>query len=137
MRILAIDHGQARCGLAISDATGSIVRPLETLPPDVAAIAAAISEHGAQAVVVGLPLTMDGEEGAQAGVVRAFSEELSEAISIPIDLFDERLTTAMASASRRSGAGAAEDSLAAAHLLESYLVAHENSAPQGHPGDLA
>ncbi len=137
MRILAIDHGEARCGLAISDATGTIVRPLETLPPDVTAIAAAIAEHGAQAVVVGLPLTMDGEEGAQAGVVRAFSEELSEAISMPIDLFDERLTTTMASASRRSGAGAAEDSLAAAHLLESYLVAHENSAPQGHPGDLA
>ena len=137
MRILAIDHGEARCGLAISDATGTIVRPLQTLPPDADAIAAVIAEEGAQAVVVGLPLTLDGEEGAQAKIVRAFSAELGEAIAIPVELFDERLTTAMASASRRSGAGADEDSLAAAHLLESYLVAHENSAPQGHPGDLA
>jgi putative Holliday junction resolvase len=137
MRILAIDHGDARCGLAISDATGTIVRPLETLPPDVEAIAAVIAEEGAQGVVVGLPLSLDGEEGDQAAIVRAFGDELAGAIAVPVDLFDERLTTAMAAGSRRAGACAAEDSLAAAHLLESYLVARENSAPQGRPGDLA
>jgi putative Holliday junction resolvase len=137
MRVLAIDHGNARCGLAISDATGTIVRPLQTLPPDVAAIAELISVERAEAVVVGLPLSLDGSEGEQAGVVRAFCAELGDAVEIPVDAYDERLTTAMAGASRRAGAGAAEDSLAAAHLLESYLAARESSAPRTVPGDLA
>jgi len=137
MRTLAIDHGNARCGLAISDATGTIVRPLKTLPPEIPAIAEVIAEERAEEVVVGLPLSMDGSEGEQAGVVRDFCSELGEAVSVPVETYDERLTTAMAGASRRAGAGAEEDSLAAAHLLESYLAAQESSAPRTVPGDLA
>ena len=137
MRTLAIDHGNARCGFAISDATGTIVRPLKTLPPEIPAIAELITGERAEAVVVGLPLSMDGSEGEQAGIVRTFCAELGEALSIPIETYDERLTTALAGASRRAGAGAEEDSLAAAHLLESYLTAQESSAPRAVPGDMA
>ena len=137
MKVLAIDHGNARCGFAISDATGTIVRPLRTLPPDVAAVAELIAEERAEAVVVGLPLSLDGSEGQQAAVVREFCAALADAASMPVETYDERLTTAMAGASRRAGAGAEEDSLAAAHLLESYLTAQESSAPQTVPGDEA
>ena len=134
---MAIDHGNARCGFAISDATGTIVRPLETMPPEVDTIARMIAVEGAEAVVVGLPLSMNGSEGEQAGIVRAFCAELGEAVPMPIETYDERLTTALAGASRRAGAGAEEDSLAAAHLLESYLAAQESSAPRTIPGDMA
>ena len=134
---MAIDHGNARCGFAISDATGTIVRPLETMPPEVDTIARMIAVEGAQAVVVGLPLSMDGTEGEQAAIVRDFCDHLADATTVPIETYDERLTTAMAGASRRQGAGAAEDSLAAAHLLESYLAAQESSAPESVPGDKA
>jgi putative Holliday junction resolvase len=137
MRVLAIDHGNARCGLAISDATGTIVRPLSTVPPDVSAIAALIGEERAASVVVGLPLSLDGSEGEQAAVVREFCRELGAAVDVPVETYDERLTTAMAGASRRAGAGAEEDSLAAAHLLESYLTAQESSAPRTVPGETA
>lgn len=125
MRVLAIDHGAARCGCAISDPSGTIATPLEALPPDPAAIAAVARERGAEAVVVGLPVSLDGTEGAQAEAARAFAAELGELLDIPVEAYDERLTTRMAAASRRAGSGASEDSLAAAHLLESYLLAIE------------
>ncbi len=137
MRTIAIDHGTARCGFAISDATGTIVRPLATLPPDVERIAELISDERAEAVVVGLPLGLDGSEGPQAALVREFCTELAGAVGIPVETWDERLTTTMADASRRGGAGAPEDALAAAHLLESYLAATESSAPTRIPGDQA
>jgi len=126
MRVLAIDHGLARCGCAVSDATGTIVRPTDPIePPDLAAIAALVEAERAEAVLVGLPLGLDGREGEQAKIVRAFCAELAERVSVPVETWDERLTTAMAGASRRSGAKAAEDSIAAAHLLESFLLARE------------
>jgi len=137
MKVLAIDHGNARCGFAISDATGTIVRPLRTLPPEIDAIAELIGEERAEAVVVGLPLSMDGTEGEQAAIVREFCAELTAAVSVSVETYDERLTTALAGASRRAGAGAEEDSLAAAHLLESYLASQESSAPRTVPGDMA
>jgi len=126
MRVLAIDHGLARCGCAVSDATGTIVRPIDPIePPDLAAIAALVEAERAEAVLVGLPLGLDGREGEQATIVRAFCAELAERVSVPVETWDERLTTAMAGASRRSGAKAAEGSIAAAHLLESFLLARE------------
>lgn len=137
MRVLAIDHGEARCGLAICDATQTIVRPLATVPPEVEQIARIAAEERIGQIVVGLPLSLDGTEGAQADVVRAFCAELERAVGYPIELLDERLTTSMAATSRREGAGADEDSLAAAHLLEHWLAAHENSAPEGPPGEQA
>jgi putative Holliday junction resolvase len=137
VRVLAIDHGEARCGLAICDATQTLVRPVGAVPPDIAQVARRVSEERVGRIIVGLPLSMDGTEGAQAAVVRSFAEQLEHAVGIPVELWDERLTTAMASASRREGATADEDSLAAAHLLEHWLAAHENSAPDERAGDLA
>ena len=124
MRVLALDYGTARCGCAISDPTGTLVTPLEAVqPPDAAAIADLVASSGAERVVVGLPTTLGGEEGEQARLSRAFVDELTELLDVPVETYDERLTTRMAERSAQEGARADRDSLAAAHLLESYLVA--------------
>ena len=121
--MLALDYGAARCGVAISDPTGTLVRPLDAVePPDPERIAELVSEEGAQRVIVGLPTTLSGEEGEQAELSRAFAAELTELLDVPVDTYDERLTTRMADRSAREGARADRDSLAAAHLLESYLM---------------
>jgi putative Holliday junction resolvase len=122
MRTLALDYGSARIGCAISDPSGSLARPLPVLePPDPRAVAELVSAHGVERVVVGLPVRLDGTEGAQAEATRLFCSELEGLLDVPVETYDERLTTRMAQASRRAGAEAAEDSLAAAHLLEDYL----------------
>jgi putative holliday junction resolvase len=124
MRVLALDYGSARLGCAISDPTGTMVSPLAVIePPDVRAVGALVDEHGVDRVVVGLPVSLDGSEGEQAAATRAFCRELERALEVPVETYDERLTTRLAAASRREGAAAAEDSLAAAHLLDSYLAA--------------
>jgi putative pre-16S rRNA nuclease len=123
LRVLALDYGNARCGCAISDPTGTLVTPLAAVePPDPARIAEVAAEHGADRVVVGLPVSLGGEEGAQARLSRAFAAELTALLDVPVETYDERLTTAMAERSTREGAKADPDSLAAAHLLESYLA---------------
>ena len=123
MRVLALDHGTARIGCAISDPTATLVRPLPTIePPEPRAVAEMVAEHGVERVVVGLPVGLDGEEGSQAALARTFCAELEAILDVPVTTYDERLTTKMAEASRRGGATAPEDSLAAAHLLESYLA---------------
>lgn len=123
-RILALDHGSARCGCAISDPSGTLATPLSAIErPDtrrgLAAVARLAQEREAERVVVGLPLTLAGEEGDQAARARAFAQALQRRVSIPVDLHDERLTTRQA---ERSGGSADADSRAAAHLLESYLA---------------
>jgi putative Holliday junction resolvase len=124
LRVLALDYGSARCGCAISDPTGTLVRPLTAVePPDPEAIAELVSKEEAERVIVGLPTTLAGEEGEQARVSRAFADRLSELLDVPVETYDERLTTRMAEQSARAGARADRDSLAAAHLLESYLAA--------------
>lgn len=126
MRVLAIDHGSARCGCALSDPSGTIVRPIDPVEPTtVAAVAAIIDEQAVELVVVGLPVSLDGEEGAQAATARRFAAELAATVDVPVRTYDERLTTKLAAASRRGGSRAAEDSLAAAHLLESFLEMSE------------
>jgi putative Holliday junction resolvase len=128
MRILAIDHGEARAGAAICDPSGTIVRPLGVVePPDPGAVAELAAEHGAELVVVGLPVSLDGAEREQAAAARAFAAAVGEAASVPVETYDERLTTRMAAATARGGAGSPADALAAAHLLESYLQAREAS----------
>ena len=132
MRILALDHGSARCGAAISDPTGTLATPLAVVErPDtkrgLAAVARLVEDQGAERVVVGLPLTMRGEEGEQAERARTFAERLERRVSVPVELHDERLTTRLAE--RTGGAGDA-DSRAAAHLLESYLARSRAGTPE-------
>ena len=138
MKVLAIDHGNARCGCAVCDPTGTIVRPLEVIPsPAVAAITSLAERERAERFVVGLPVGLDGTEREQAATVRAFAAELEAASGLTVELWDERLTTVMAGASRRAGARAAEDSLAAAHLLQSYLDAEESRRARGQADRVA
>jgi len=120
--VLALDYGAARCGCAISDPTGILARPLPVIePPDPRAVAELVAEHGVELIVVGLPVGLRGDEGAQAGIVRGFRDEVANLVEIPVETYDERLTTKLAERTARSGASAAEDSIAAAHILESYL----------------
>ncbi len=124
--MLALDYGTARCGCAISDPTGTLARPLEAVePPDPDAIAELASREGAEKVIVGLPTTLSGEEGEQAQLSKAFAAALAEVLDVPVETYDERLTTRMADRSAQEGARADRDSLAAAHLLESYLMRGE------------
>src|SRR5690349_11685853 len=126
-RVIALDHGEARCGVAISDPTGELVTPLEVIErPDsrrgLGRVADVVRERDAELVVVGLPLTMSGEEGEQAKAARGFAEKLAQTVEVPVELHDERLTTRMAD---RTGGN---DSVAAAHLLESWLMKKRASA---------
>ena len=125
-RVLALDHGSARCGVAVSDPTGTLATPLPAVErpetePGLAALAELVTEHGAERVVVGLPRTMSGDEGPQAAAARSFAGRVARVVGVPVELHDERLTTVQA---QRSGGDSDEDSRAAAHLLESWLAAH-------------
>lgn len=123
MRILALDYGSARIGCAISDSSGTLARPLAVLEPaDTRGVVELVAAHEVEQVVVGMPVHLDGREGEQAAETRRFSERLDELLEVPVEAYDERLTTRMAQSSRREGAQAPEDALAAAHLLESYLA---------------
>jgi putative Holliday junction resolvase len=129
MRILAIDHGDARAGTAICDPSGTIVRPLGVVsPPDPAELARVAGDEGAELIVVGVPVSLDGAEREQAAAARAFAGELAALAPVPVETYDERLTTRMAAESARGGASAPADALAAAHLLESYLRAREGAS---------
>jgi len=123
MRVLALDHGTARIGCAISDPSGTLATPLPVIePPAARAVADLAEKHEVELIVVGLPLHLSGEEGSQAALARGFATELEALLEIPVETYDERLTTRMAEASKREGASAAPDSLAAAHLLQAYLA---------------
>ena len=131
MRVLALDHGSARCGAAISDPSGTLATPLRVVErPDtkngLAAVARLAEESGAERIVVGLPLTLAGAEGEQAQRARTFAERLAGKVSIPVELHDERMTTRLA---ERTGGQGDADSRAAAHLLESYLARAGAGAP--------
>ena len=103
--LLALDHGTARIGCAISDPSGTLATPLPVIePPEPRAVADLVAEHEVERVVVGLPLHLSGEEGAQAALARDFCAELEALLDVPVETYDERLTTRMAEASRRGGA---------------------------------
>jgi putative holliday junction resolvase len=132
MRVLALDHGSARCGVAVSDPTGTLATPLPVVErPDtkkgLAAVAGLVEEFGAERVLVGLPLTLAGDEGHQAAEARTFAEKLERRISVPVELHDERLTTRLA---ERTGGEGDADSRAAAHLLDSYLARTRAGVPE-------
>ncbi len=122
--MLAVDFGAARTGLAVSDATGTLARPLEVVEraqtdEGLARIAAVARGEEVERIVVGLPVTLRGERGAQAAETERFIEALRHAVDVPVETFDERFTTALA----RSGeTRAAEYAVAAAHLLSTYLT---------------
>ena len=127
MRVLALDHGAARCGAAISDPTGELATPLPVIANPgsrrgFAALLELIRERAPERIVVGLPLTLAGDEGAQAKEARAFAERLEREAALPVELYDERLTTRQAD---RTGGSAPSDSRAAAHLLEAWLAAQK------------
>ncbi len=125
MKIVALDYGSARTGVAVSDPTGTIARPLGVVEraaseAGLERLARLIREEGAERVVVGLPLTLRGDRGGQAQETDAFVEALRGAVDVPVESYDERFTTGLAAT---VGSGEApEDARAAAHLLSSYLA---------------
>lgn len=99
MRILGIDHGDVRIGIAMSDETGFLASPLTTIQNGKDAadeVIALVCEHGVEKIVIGLPLNMDGSFGPATEKVRAFSEKLAKKTDVPILEMDERLTTVTA-----------------------------------------
>jgi putative transcription antitermination factor YqgF len=124
VKVLALDYGRARTGVAISDPTGTIARPLAVIERaggerGLSELAGLIREQGVEQVIVGLPLTLRGERGEQARETEAFIEALTARVDVPVAAFDERFTTDLA---QQTPAGAPEDALAAAHLLSGYLT---------------
>jgi putative Holliday junction resolvase len=125
VKVLAVDFGSARTGVAVSDPTGVVARPLGVVEKaaseeGLARLAALVESEQPERVVVGLPLTLRGEPGAQAAETQRFVEALARLVPVPVETFDERFTTALAEAAPVSRAP--EDARAAAHLLESYLT---------------
>lgn len=126
MRVLAVDYGSARTGLAVSDETGVLARPVGVVErvmseAGMGRMLEQIAELGPDRIVVGMPLTLRGEHGRQAAETLDFIHELEARCPIPIETYDERFTTAMATRTGKSSDRHAEDAVAAAHLLEGYL----------------
>jgi putative transcription antitermination factor YqgF len=124
VKVLALDFGRARTGVAVSDPSGVIAKPLcvverASSADGLAKIRSLIGEHQVERVVVGMPLTLRGDYGEQARETEAFVEALTERIEVPVVTFDERFTTDLA---EQTPAVAPEDARAAAHLLTSYLT---------------
>jgi putative holliday junction resolvase len=120
LKVLALDYGSARTGVAVSDPTGALARPLcvverAATPDGLARLRDLVREEEAERVVVGLPLTLRGDFGEQARETEQFVEGLRAAVGVPVETFDERFTTTLA------GPGPGDDARAAAHLLNSYL----------------
>lgn len=128
MKVLALDYGAARTGVAVSDPTGTLARPLRVVEraaseEGMKELAALVRAEEAERVVVGLPLTLRGERGSQAEETERFVEKLEAILDVPVERFDERFTTTLA------GPGGDEDARAAAHLLSSYLEWSSNRQP--------
>ena len=118
-----MDYGSARTGVAVSDETGTLARPVGVVrhvrrPAGMAELVATIGGLEPERIVVGLPLTLRGEEGAQAVETLEFVRELAARCTVPVDTYDERFTTTLAA----SGGRPDEDAVAAAHLLQGYLT---------------
>jgi len=123
VKVLALDYGSARTGVAVSDPTGTLARPLEVVenasaPAGLKHLADLAEREGVEQIVVGLPVTLRGERGAQAEETEAFVSALRAVTEVPIESFDERFTTKLAEAQPSE---APSDAVAAAHLLSTYL----------------
>ncbi len=136
-RLLALDVGEKRVGVALCDETQTLARPLLTLRraskrEDFARLAALCHEHAVEKVIVGLPKTLRGEEGPQAQRVRRYAAELQAALELPIEFWDERFSSVEAqerltASSRKARAKGEIDSAAAAIILQEYLDAMTNN----------
>jgi putative Holliday junction resolvase len=118
MKVLALDYGSARTGVAVSDPTGTVARPVAIVAQvnktaGFGELIALIRAEEPELVVVGLPLTLRGEHGAQADETTVFVERLRAAVEIPVEMWDERFTSVLADG---------DDARAAAHLLSSFLA---------------
>jgi putative Holliday junction resolvase len=120
---MALDFGSARTGVAVSDPTGTLARPLDVVEkvlsrPGLTMLVNLIKSEQVELVVVGMPLTLRGERGEQARATEAFIARLAAEIDVPIETYDERFTTGLA---QQTPSQTPEDARAAAHLLSSYL----------------
>ena len=130
MRVLALDYGSARCGCALSDPTGTLATPIDPIERPAtrkgfARVVDLVRDRGAERVVVGLPLGLSGADTDQTREARAWADRLAGAVPVPVELYDDRFTTAIAA--REFGPHpprTSEDSRAAAVLLEDWLVRH-------------
>jgi putative Holliday junction resolvase len=142
-RLLALDVGERRIGVAVSDPTGIVARPLTTIvrasrKKDFKAIARLVEENQAGKVIVGLPLSLDGTEGPQAQQIRRYGERLAQTLSVPILFWDERYSTVTAKEllkdkGKRRPAREDIDAVAAAVFLQSYLDAQASNQIFDHP----
>jgi putative Holliday junction resolvase len=133
LRVLALDHGRARCGVAVSDPSGTLATPLDpVLRPDtkkgLARVRAVVAETGAERVVVGLPVSLSGGDSDQTREARAFAERLQRVVPVPVELYDERFTTSLA---QQAGGSASLDSRAAAVLLDEWLTVFRHLPIEG------
>lgn len=121
MKVLGIDYGSKRIGLAISDETQTLARELKIVSPKEfwQEITQLVEQEGIERVVVGLPLNMSGERSAKTEEVQEFYDQLQQTIIIPVELIDERLSSVMAQ--QMPGGNQNVDSLAAQIILQNYL----------------
>jgi putative holliday junction resolvase len=120
---MALDYGSARTGVAVSDPTGTLARPIGVVAQagsesGLVELARLARDEDVERVVVGLPLTLRGTRGEQATETELFVAALRGVLELPVELFDERFTTDLA---QQTAGSAPEDALAAAHLLSTYL----------------
>ena len=126
MKIVAVDYGSARTGVAVSDPTGTLARPIGVIErvgtqAGLESLVELIVSEGAERVVVGMPLTLRGEVGEQARETERFVDQLRQAVDVPVEGFDERFTTDLAEQDP-GNRNLPPDARAAAHLLTSYLA---------------
>jgi putative Holliday junction resolvase len=124
VKVVALDFGSARTGVAVSDPTGTLARPLGVVEKaateaGMQRLVGLIREEEPERIVVGLPLTLRGAKGTQARETERFVKALRELVDVPVETYDERFTTSLAAQS--GGSSSPEDARAAAHLLSSWL----------------
>lgn len=131
-RVLALDFGKARTGVALSDPTGTIVRPhapvLKANSSDgIASIVHLVASHEVARIVVGLPVGLNGDETTQTARCRSFAARIAQHVDVPVELHDERYTSRLADRTMaETGTEASRDSLAASHLLLSWMEARQS-----------
>lgn len=132
MRIIGLDYGEARIGVAVSDILETIANPLDTISEkdrekQLEAVLEVVRREGAEKIVVGLPMRLDGSEGHRAQYTRSFAEELSERSALPLVMWDERLSSAEAHRTLEDGGVSGKrrktkvDKIAAVLILQTYL----------------